>query len=85
VSTGQGVGAAVGLAVLVLIANAATDGLGGEELHMAKTQGIVHATYAIAGGIVLTVLIVFAFRDPSAADGSYAPDGTSRGDDCSNR
>ena len=85
VSTGQGVGAAVGLAVLVLIANAATHGLGGEELQMAKAQGIVHATYAIAGGIVLTLLIVFAFRDPSAADGSCAPDGTSRGDDRSSR
>ena len=85
VSTGQGVGAAVGLAVLVLIANAATHGLGGDDLHMAKAQGIVHAAYAIAGGIVLTLLIVFAFRDPSAADGSYAPDGTSRGDDRSIR
>ena len=31
VSTGQGVGAAVGLAVLVLIANAATHGLGGRS------------------------------------------------------
>ena len=85
VSTGQGVGAAVGLAVLVLIANAATHGLGGEELHIAKAQGIVHASYAIAGGIVLTLLIVIAFRDPSAADGSCAPDGTSRGDDRSIR
>ena len=68
VSTGQGVGAAVGLAILVLIANAAIHGIGNEELHIAKAQGIAHAAYAIAGGIVLTLLIVFAFRDPSAVN-----------------
>ena len=63
VSTGQGVGAAVGLAVLVLIANAATQGVDSQELRIATAQGIAHAAYAIAGGIVLTLLIVVAFRD----------------------
>jgi MFS family permease len=65
VSTGQGVGAAVGLAVLVLVANAATQDLVGEELRMATAQGIAHSAYAIAGGIMLTLLIVVAFRGRS--------------------
>jgi MFS family permease len=60
-STGQGVGAAVGLAVLVLVANAGAHDLDGEALRMARAQGMVHAAYAIAGGIVLTLLIVLAF------------------------
>jgi MFS family permease len=65
VSTGQGVGAAVGLAVLVLVANAAAQDLVGEELRMATAQGIAHSAYAIAGGIMLTLLIVVAFRGKS--------------------
>ena len=63
VSTGAGVGAAVGLAVLVLIANAGTGGLGGEELRIATARGISHAAYAIAAGIMITLLIVIASRE----------------------
>jgi MFS family permease len=68
VSTGAGVGAAVGLAVLVLIANAGTGGLGGEELRIATAQGIARSAYAIAGGIGLALLIVVGFRtgEPAA-------------------
>lgn len=68
VSTGAGVGAAVGLAVLVLIANAGTGGLGGEELRIAAAQGIARSAYAIAGGIGLALLIVVGFRtgEPAA-------------------
>lgn len=62
VSTGQGVGAAIGLAVLVLIANAAPAGLVGEDLRIATAQGTARITYAIAAGILLTMLIVAAFR-----------------------
>jgi MFS family permease len=68
VSTGQGVGAAVGLAALVLVANAATSGLGGEELRIATAQGIAHAAYAIAGGILLSLFIVVLFRGQTVGD-----------------
>ena len=57
-STGSGIGAALGLALLVLIANAATDGLAGEELRTAKAAGIRGAVLAIAAAIVGT--LVFA-------------------------
>lgn len=62
VSTGSGVGAAVGLAVLVLIANAGTGGLAGEALRIAAAEGIARAAFAIAGGILLTLLIVIGSR-----------------------
>jgi MFS family permease len=74
VSTGTGVGAAVGLAVLVLIANAGTGELGGEELRIATARGISHAAYGIAAGIMITLLIVVASRgqieasDPAKAE-----------------
>jgi MFS family permease len=68
VSTGQGVGAAVGLAALVLVANAATSGLGGEELRIATAQGIAQAAYAIAGGILLSLFIVVLFRGQTVGD-----------------
>jgi MFS family permease len=58
VSTGSGVGAAIGLAVLVLIANAGTGGSAGEERRIAAADGIARTTFAIAAGIVLTLLIV---------------------------
>jgi MFS family permease len=57
-STGSGIGAALGLALLVLIANAATDGVAGEELRIAKAEGIRGAVLAIAAAIVGT--LVFA-------------------------
>jgi hypothetical protein len=47
VSTGSGLGAAIGLALLVLIANA---------------DGISRAAYAISFGIIFTLVIVLAFR-----------------------
>ena len=62
VSTSQGAGAAVGLAVLVLVANTATTSLNGEPLRVAIAHGTARAAYAIASGIVLTLLIVVAFR-----------------------
>jgi MFS family permease len=58
VSTGSGIGAAVGLAVLVLVANAGTMGLVGDELRIATAEGIRAAGLVIAGGIAVTLLIV---------------------------
>jgi hypothetical protein len=60
VSTASGIGAAVGLAMLVLVANSGTEGLLGESLRIATAEGIRTATFAIGGGIVLTLLIVLS-------------------------
>jgi MFS family permease len=62
VSTAAGVGAAVGLAVLVLVANAGTRGLAGEQLRIATAGGIRAAVFTIAGGIVATLLVTLALR-----------------------
>jgi MFS family permease len=66
VSTASGVGAAVGLAVLVLVANSGTDGLAGEAWRIAAAEGIRTAVFAVAGGIVVTLLIALNFRDTRA-------------------
>jgi MFS family permease len=55
VSTGAGVGAAVGLALLVIVANSRTEGLGGEALRSATAAGIRSAVFFIAGGILVTL------------------------------
>jgi MFS family permease len=57
-STGSGIGAALGLALLVLIANGATEGLAGEELRVAQAAGIRMVVLTIGGAIIAT--IVFA-------------------------
>jgi MFS family permease len=57
-STGSGIGAALGLALLVLIANAATEGLAGEELRAAKAAGIRGVVLTIAGAVVATLVFV---------------------------
>jgi MFS family permease len=62
VTTGSGVGAAVGLAGLVLIANANVRGLDGDALRIATSGGIRTAMFAIAGGIVITFLIALPTR-----------------------
>jgi len=62
VSTGAGIGAAVGLAILVPVANSGTKGLVGEALRIATTEGIRAASLVIAGGIVLTLMIALNLR-----------------------
>ncbi len=62
VSTASGIGAAVGLAVLVLIANHASGGVAAQALRAARAQGIAHAACTIAAGIAFTLLIVLAWR-----------------------
>jgi MFS family permease len=68
-STASGVGASVGLAALVLIANAGTDGLGGEALRVATADGIATAVLAVAGGIALTLLVALNLRHEGAPAG----------------
>ena len=71
VSTGSGIGAAVGLALLVLLADPGPRDLGGEALRIATADGIRAAVYAIAVAIVVTMLIVLAAypRRPKAGRG----------------
>jgi MFS family permease len=59
-STGSGIGAALGLALLVLIANAGTEALAGEELRAAKAAGIRVVVLTIAGAIVATLALAFS-------------------------
>ena len=68
VSAGSGIGAAVGLAILVLVANSGTKGLLGEGLRIATAEGISTAVFIVAGGIVVTLLIALNLRTaPDAA------------------
>ena len=67
VSTGSGIGAAVGLAILVLVANSGTEGLLGEEQRLATAEGIRTAMFVIAGGIVFTLLVALNLRSGSHA------------------
>ncbi|MFH8569288.1 MFS transporter [Streptomyces sp. NPDC017993] len=71
-STGSGVGAAVGLALLVLVATAGLDGLSGEQLRIATADGISAALYVIAGGIALTVLVALP-RCPTPTEPHPSP------------
>lgn len=56
-STGQQIGAAVGLAVLVAVANSGTHGLTGEPLLTATTSGLRTAVLLAAAGIAVTALL----------------------------
>jgi MFS family permease len=71
-STGSGMGAAVGLAVLVLVATAGLDDLTGEQLQDETAEGISTTLFVVAGGIVLTFLVAWARRE-SPAEAEPAP------------
>jgi predicted MFS family arabinose efflux permease len=64
VSTGSGIGAAVGLAVLVLVANLRTKELLGDGLRVATAEGISTAVLVIAGGILVTLVIALNVPEP---------------------
>jgi EmrB/QacA subfamily drug resistance transporter len=61
-TTSTSVGAAVGLAVLVIVANAGTDGLVGEALRTATADGLAAAVLVVAAGIALTALVALNLR-----------------------
>ncbi|TDO47620.1 putative MFS family arabinose efflux permease [Kribbella sp. VKM Ac-2571] len=69
VSTSSGIGASVGLAVLVLVANAHTSGLVGEELRTAAADGIRTTVFVIGAGILLTLLFALRLRKPAEVCG----------------
>ena len=62
VSTASGIGAVVGLAILVLVANSGTEGLLGEDLRTATADGITTALLVIAGGILVILVIALNLR-----------------------
>jgi MFS family permease len=61
-STGTQIGAAAGLAILVLIANSQTDGQTGEALRVADADGLRAAVLVIAAGIAATILVALNLR-----------------------
>jgi MFS family permease len=61
-STSTSVGAALGLAVLVLVANAGTDGRTGEALRTATADGLATAVLVVAAGIAVTALVALNLR-----------------------
>ncbi|MFY1675613.1 MULTISPECIES: MFS transporter [unclassified Streptomyces] len=63
-STTQQIGGAVGLAVLVAVANSGLEGLGGEALVAATTDGLRTAVFLAAVGIGLTVLVSLGLSKP---------------------
>lgn len=64
-STSTSVGAAVGLALLVLVAAPGTDGLAGEALRIATADGLSTAVLVIAAAIGVTVLVALNLRPAS--------------------
>jgi MFS family permease len=62
VSTGSGMGAVIGLGLLVLVSNAGTHGLVGEQLRVASASGIRTAVFVIAAGIALMLLLAWRLR-----------------------
>lgn len=65
---------AIGLAVLVLIANAATEGLAGEGLRLATADGLRTALLAIAAGIAAMTPSAFSLRaDPAPHTVQHVP------------
>jgi EmrB/QacA subfamily drug resistance transporter len=75
-STSTSLGAAVGLALLVLVANAGTDGLAGEALRRTTADGLSSAVLVVAGGIAATALVAMNLR-PRAHGAAPCPRGLS--------
>jgi MFS family permease len=69
-STAAGIGAAVGLALLVLVANAATDGLANEALRVATAEGLGNAVLVVSGGIALTALVALSLSPKTKPKGT---------------
>jgi EmrB/QacA subfamily drug resistance transporter len=72
-STSTSIGAAVGLALLVLVANAGTDGLAGEPLRVATAEGLRTAVLVIAGAIAVIALVALMLRPQPPAPAAAAP------------
>jgi EmrB/QacA subfamily drug resistance transporter len=77
-STASGIGAAIGLAILVLIATAGIDGLSGDRLHDATADGISSTLFWVAGGIAITLVIALLMRCPKTHDPAHPQPPASR-------
>jgi MFS family permease len=66
-STSTSVGAAVGLALLVLIATAGTDGLSGDALRIATADGLASAVLVVAAAIAATAVVALRLRPEAPA------------------
>ncbi|WP_331772219.1 MFS transporter (plasmid) [Embleya sp. NBC_00888] len=64
-STSQQIGGAVGLALLVAVANSGLHGLTGEALRGATTDGLRTAVFIAAAGIAVTALVALGLRKPA--------------------
>lgn len=64
-STSQQIGGAVGLALLVAVANSGLDGLGGEALRSATVDGLRTAVFIAAAGVGATALVALGLRKPA--------------------
>jgi MFS family permease len=69
-STSASIGAAVGLALLVLVARSGTHGLAGEPLRLATTDGLRTAVLVIAGGIAAIALAALNLRAAPRSPGT---------------
>ena len=65
-STTQQVGAAVGLAILIAISTDGLDGLTGEPLRVATSDGLQTAVYVSAAGLLLGVIAALGLRRPAS-------------------
>jgi MFS family permease len=75
-STSTSIGAAVGLALLVLVATSGTDGLTGESLRIATADGLRTAVLVVAGGIAAIALVALNLRpDPRSTAAPPCPRG----------
>jgi len=75
-STSTSIGAAVGLALLVLVATAGMDGLAGEPLRVATADGLRSAVLIVAGGIAAIALVALNLRPgPPAPAAAPCPRG----------
>ena len=71
-ATSSSIGASVGLAVLVLVANAGTDGLAGEPLRTATADGLSTAVLVVAAGIAAIALVALNLRPSGAPRRAHA-------------
>jgi EmrB/QacA subfamily drug resistance transporter len=71
-SSSTSVGAAVGLALLVLVANSGTDGLTGEALRVAMADGLSTAVLVVTAGIAATALAALNLRPQASPEAAQA-------------
>jgi hypothetical protein len=72
-STSTSVGAAVGLALLALVATAGTSGMVGDDLRSALIHGLSRAMLYIAAGIATTAVVALTLRSDAGEFSARSP------------